>query len=642
MLRIIFSKTSLAFVSLFWIMSLKLFATDHGDKMVTDQMALFDIKFYRFNLEATNENREISGWAEIQARSLENPIDTIVLQLSLIMNVDSVLVDNVANDYIHADQVLKIPSSIAPDQDFGVKVYYHGSPVGNYFQGIHRQFSADYGRWVTWTFSQPFYAYKWFPCKQMHEDKIDSLYMVLTTDSSLMAVSSGQLYAITPLDDGKVMYEWRTKYAINYDLIFFAVSDYILYDYYVYPAGNSDSIHITHYVYNQEYLEDYQARLDSIGLFVEYFSDIFGPYPFADECFGLVVVPGIPSMVENNTMVTMIEDLELGITHTFIDGNCHELAHQWFGDFVACHTFADIWLSEGFGMYGGYLGEQQFGLSGSDQDWLEKTRNDAFAPQCGSVHVPESQLSDPYRIFNWQLTYCKGSMVLHMIRYILHDDELFFSVLQNYIDDFGNGTSVLDDFKNTLEQISGMDFTTFFEQWYYGQGHPLLDISWEFTDDTLHIYSQESTSCDTTPFFEFTMDYQLIFEDGDTVFRLIQDDPFEHYALPLDQQVVDIFPDPDHWILVETNIGHVGIEKGMERDGGLLYPNPCSGVLNIRYNLQDEVWKAISIYDLCGKLVMRRDLNHGTMLNLDGLPAGIYYIILENGSYKIPQKIVLQ
>ena len=176
----------------------------------------------------------------------------------------------------------------------------------------------------------------------MHEDKIDSVYMNLITDSTLTAVSSGKLNAKTQLGDGNVSFEWRTKYAISYDMIFFAVSDYILYDYYVQAEGNSDSIHITHYVYNQDYLDDYKDRLDSIGLFVNYFSDIYGIYPFADECFGLVVVPGVPSMVENNTLVTMFDELDFGLTHTFIDGNCHEATHQWFGDYVACHTFTDI------------------------------------------------------------------------------------------------------------------------------------------------------------------------------------------------------------------------------------------------------------------------------------------------------------
>lgn len=641
MLRNSTSLTILALFLLFFTVPAHLFSSALDDCRRSDQMMLYDIGFYQFNLEVSNNSREISGWAEIHASALGNQLDTIALQLSNNMTVDSAFVDNVATYYYHSDHLLKIPSSISPNQDFIVKIYYHGTPLGTFFTGIHRQYSSEYDCWVNWTFSQPFYAYKWFPCKQMHEDKIDSVYMNLITDSTLTAVSSGKLNTKTQLGNAKVKYEWRTKYAISYDMIFFAVSEYMLYDYYVHPEGIPDSIHITHYVYNQDYLDDYKDRLDSIGLFVEYFSDIYSMYPFADECFGLVVVPGVPSMVENNTLVTMIDELVFGSTHTFIDGNCHELTHQWFGDFVACHTFADIWLSEGFGMYGGYLGEEQFGLPGSAEGWLEKTRNEAFSTQCGSVCIPENGLLNASRIFNWKLTYCKGSLLLHMIRYKLQDDSVFFSVFQNYIEEFGNGTSVLDDFKNILDEVSGQDFTTFFEQWYYGEGYPILDISWEQYDDTLYIYSTESTSCDTTPFFNLTMDYQIVFDNGDTMVSMVQDDLFEHYKLHIDKQVIEVIPDPEHWIMAETNYGHVGVKEELGKTDILMYPNPCSGILTVKFKRAVEDYSLISIYNTRGKLIIQKTFHQETTIKLQGLPAGVYFARVQDGNNKTARKIIL-
>lgn len=631
----------LALFLIFISVPVHLFSSTSGDARGSSQMMLYDIGFYHFNLEVSNNNREISGWTEIHASAIDDQIDTITFQFSSSMTVDSVFVDNATALHVHSGQLLKIPSIISPNQDFIVKIYYHGTPTGNFYTGVHRQYSSVYDRWVTWTFSQPFYAYKWFPCKQMHEDKIDSVYMDLVTDSTLKAVTSGTLNAKTHLGNAKVKYEWRTKYAISYDMIFFAVSDYMLYDYYVHPAGLSDSIHITHYIYNQDYLDDYKERLDSIGLFLEYFSDTYGMYPFADECFGLVLIPGVPSMVENNTLVTMFDELDFYTTHTFIDGNCHEITHQWFGDFVACHTFADIWLSEGFGMYGGYLGEEKFGLPGSAEAWLEKTRNEAIPPNCGSVCVPENSLLNPARIFNWKLTYCKGSLLVHMIRYILDDDSLFFLVLQNYIEEYGNGTSVLDDFKNTLEDVSGLDFTAFFEQWYYGEGHPILDISWEQNVDTLHIYSTESTSCDVTPFFNLTLDYQIVFDNGDTIVRLIQDNHIEHYKLYFEKQVIDVIPDPEHWIMAETYSGHVGVREEHENTDLFLYPNPCSGILTVKFKQPLEEFSTISIYTTSGKLIMQKSFLQETTMKLQGLPAGVYFVSVRDDFHKTVRKIIL-
>jgi len=238
----------------------------------------------------------------------------------------------------------------------------------------------------------------------------------------------------------------------------------------------------------------------------------------------------------------MIDPLEFGTTHTFIDGNCHELAHQWFGDYVACASFEDIWLSEGFAMLGAYLG-----------------------------------------IFNWQLTYCKGFMLLHMIRYELDDDELFFTVLKNYIDEYANGIAYLEDFKSVLEETTGKNFTQFFDQWYYGEGYPVLDISWEQNNGILDISSIQSTSCDTTPLFQFNMDYKLVFEDGDSLICLSHDEHNTAYSIPMDKTVLNIIPDPDKWMLVKTNIGFVGTNIITQEFNISLFPNPCEDQFWIKY-----------------------------------------------------------
>ena len=624
------------------------------DHALSDQMELYDIKFYRFDLEVSNANREVSGMAEFHALCLSDQMDTLVMQLSNSMTIDSVLINDLNHLYIHADQLLKVPVNLFANQDFIANIYYHGTPVGGFFKGIHRQYSNEYDRWVTWSFSQPFYAYKWFPCKQIHSDKIDSVHMVLRTDSTLTAVSSGRLHEKTPLDSGMVMFDWRTKYAISYDMIFFAVSEYMLYDFYVQPQGYDDSILITHYVYNQDYLDDYKDRLDSIGLFVDYYSEIYGLYPFADENYGLVVVPGVPCMIENNTLVVMPEELDFGSTHTFIDGNCHELTHQWFGDYVACYTFEDIWLSEGFGMYGGYIGEQKFGNPGEAEKWLNKTRTQAFSPQCGSVHVPENQLLNASRIFNWQLTYCKGSMLVHMIRNELQDDELFFTVLTNYINEFANGTSFLADFKSVLEETTGKDFTSFFDQWYYGEGYPLLDISWEQDNGMLHLYSRESSTCDTTPLFNFTMDYQLVFADGDSIIRLYQSDTLNQYIIPIARPILEIIPDPNKWILAKTYIGHVSIKENPLPFAMEIFPNPCSNSARLLITGHASCLPAgrsrvtnIDLYSISGKKIRRAfegEKGPGTyeeVLDVHDLPAGVYFIRLQAGREVAVRKLIV-
>ncbi|MEA3478685.1 MAG: hypothetical protein U9R60_10935 [Bacteroidota bacterium] len=95
----------------------------------------------------------------IPDHALKKQMDTLLMQLSNSMTIDSVRINDLNHLYLHADQLLKVPVNLFANQDFIANIYYHGTPVGGFFIGIHRQYSNEYDRWVTWPFSQPFYAY---------------------------------------------------------------------------------------------------------------------------------------------------------------------------------------------------------------------------------------------------------------------------------------------------------------------------------------------------------------------------------------------------------------------------------------------------------------------------------------------------
>jgi len=71
---------------------------------------------------------------------------------------------------------------------------------------VHTDFHS-----VTYTLSEPFFSKFWFPCKQVLEDKADSVYVFVTTDSTLKVGSNGLLTAVTPVGGAKVRYEWNIR-----------------------------------------------------------------------------------------------------------------------------------------------------------------------------------------------------------------------------------------------------------------------------------------------------------------------------------------------------------------------------------------------------------------------------------------------
>jgi len=94
----------------------------------------------------------------------------------------------------------------------------------------------------------------------------------------------------------------------------------------------------------------------------------------------------------------------------------HELAHQWFGNKVTCGSWQDIWLNESFATYAtGLTVEHLDGASGF-KSWRINANNRATTPTNGSVYVPAQDTLSVGRVFNGNLSYYKGSMVLHMLR----------------------------------------------------------------------------------------------------------------------------------------------------------------------------------------------------------------------------------
>ncbi len=180
----------------------------------------------------------------------------------------------------------------------------------------------------------------------------------------------------------------------------------------------------------------------------------------------------------------------------------------------------------------------------------------------GSVYVPEEDLDDIWRIFNGRLSYDKGAAIIHMIRFELDDDVLFFNILDEFQHRFTDSTATGDDFKGVVEELSGMDFSDYFDQWYYGEGYPTYSIVWNQTEDGLNMnITQTASKPSVTPLFKMSMEYKLGTTMGDTTIRLYQDANFNQFTIPIEGEVGAILVDPNNWVLNKTGSISVGIEE---------------------------------------------------------------------------------
>ncbi|MBN1158430.1 MAG: M1 family metallopeptidase [Bacteroidales bacterium] len=505
----------------------------------------FDVKFYFIDLEVNDSSTYISGSGTVHLQVRTPGTRQIILDMGNNLHADSVLLNGQWADYVHQNDRLFInaPFWLSDETDLSVQVFYSGSVSSkSSFAGMYNAIDRRWNKRVTWTISEPFSACVWFPCKQDLTDKADSVYVFITTDKDLKAGSNGLLTAKRLLPGEKIRHEWKSRYPVAYYLISFAVSEYRDYSFYAGFGQEGDSLLIQNYIYDHDlYLESSRSQIDITADLIRLFSGLFGPYPFRDEKYGHCIVPSGGGM-EHQTMTTL-EDFSFTLV-------AHELAHQWFGNHVTCAAWQDIWINEGFASYAEYLGYEHL-VSQKDADrWMGNAHMIVKFRDDGSVYVPENDARSESRIFDYRLSYKKGAAIVHMIRHEINDDELFFEILRDFLSKYGNGVATAMDFKNLLEQKTCMDFADFFNQWYFGEGYPVVSLHWQHHNDTLTISAMQKTTS-ATPLFRIPIDFRITTIDQDTIITLRQNENNVSWAIQLPGTVTALEADPEKWLLAD-------------------------------------------------------------------------------------------
>jgi aminopeptidase N len=583
----------------------------------------YDVKYYKIDLSVTDTNTYIEGSASVMAEILQPGLDTIMLELTGDVNVDSIEVDRQMIPFFHHyDDLLAIPAPryLAAGDLITTRVFYHGTPQGyGFFTGINNAMDPLWKKNVTYTLSESFHSKDWFPCKQVLTDKADSAAIFITVPPGRMAGSNGLLQQVTGLPDGRLTYEWFTGYPIAYYLLSMTVADYLDYSIYARPGGSDDSILVQNFIYNDTaYLSANRINIDLTSSMIELLSDLYGVYPFKDEKYGHCVAP-LGGGMEHQTMTSLS-----GFSFDLVS---HELGHQWFGDNVTCSSWQDIWINEGFASYTEYLC-REFLVSGEEaRTWMDYAHSRAVSEPDGSIYIPEEDADNEYRIFSNALSYKKGAAILHMIRYELDDDSLFFQTLRNFQARYRNGVASAEDFKTVLQETSGRDFTWFFDQWYYGKGFPMFNFTWWQSADSLIILSNQTGSSSETPFFRTKIGFRLVFVDGtDTLLSALQTSNDECFSYFITRNISTVIPDPDNWILDQSTIIELLSDQIVR-----INPNPFYDELHLEFRT-GEVVRQIIISDIQGK-IYGQYTSAARMVTLPtrNLIQGVYMITVREG-----------
>lgn len=600
----------------------------------------YDVHYYFLDLNMTNTTTTLSGSAEIHAHARQN-LDSALLEFYPTFTISNLTVDGIPVTYNRTNTALKVPVNKTTGENFVIKVTYNGTPptvVSNPLGGggMTNDNSPSWGNQVTWSLSESFVAYEWFPVKQSLTDKADSSAVWLTVPNACKGGSNGVLEQVVDLGNGTHRFEWRNNHKIDYYLISVAVAEYIEYNVVANPVG-SGPVTIQNFIYNNPgTLPNFQDDIDETVDFLELYAVQFGPYPFADQKYGHCMAP-ISGGMEHQTMTTQ------GFFNPTL--TCHELAHQWFGDHVTCESWADIWVNEGFASYAEYLMLEEL-YPGDEDDDMSDRHIDIMSQTGGSVWVEDS-LNDA-AIFSSRLVYNKGAAIVHTLRFLMNNDSLFFQTLQDYQEIYSDSTASGIDFIEVAEDVTGMDFTAYMDEWYFGEGFPKYGVRWNIVGNDMLLEINEQTSKPSvTPLF--TNDLELKFDRSgvaDTIIRFEITGTQNQFLIPNAANYVNITSiDPNNWIINQSlGIVHdanftVGIEEADAVESIVISPNPANGPFTITSVSGESC--SYSIIDGRGRVIQSGNFNGTTTIDLGAEATGTYMIQVKGTSSEfVSRKLV--
>jgi aminopeptidase N len=327
-----------------------------------------------------------------------------------------------------------------------------------------------------WSQGETEYNHLWFPCYD-HPNDFATSEMFATVEKPLMVISNGQLLETKDNPDNTRTYHWKMELPHASYLTSIVVGEYAAVE------GSYQGIPVTSYVYPSE-LEEGKVTTARLPEMVRFFSEKTGiKYPYAK--YAQTMTRDFGGGMENISATTqtdsMIHDARTELDNTSDSLQSHELAHQWFGDYVTARTWADIWLNESFATYFQAMWDEH-SLGRDDFLYLDvKSNQDAYYGAWGRGQrrpIVTKNYDGPDAVFD-TYAYPRGGAVLHMLRTALGDENWWRSI-NHYLRKYANQPVSTEQFRIAIEETTGQSMDWFFDQWLYKMGHPVFRVTQEY------------------------------------------------------------------------------------------------------------------------------------------------------------------
>lgn len=301
----------------------------------------------------------------------------------------------------------------------------------------------------------------------------------MTVPDKYKTLSNGLLASQRKNNDGTRTDTWKMNLPHAPYLMMMAVGEYsIIKDSY---KGKE----VSYYVEN-EYAPVARKIFGLTPEMIGFYSKITG-VDFPWQKYSQIVARDYISGAMENTTATLHGESAQQDARQLVDDNrwedviSHELFHQWFGDYVTCESWSNITVNESLADFSEILWlEHKHGKDAAD----EHNFNSMQAYLRGgndNKDLVRFYYKDREDVFDL-VSYQKGGRILNMLRNTV-GDSAFFKSLNLYLRTRKFNSAEAQDLRLAFEDVTGQDLNWFWNQWYYGSGHPKLDINYDYAAD---------------------------------------------------------------------------------------------------------------------------------------------------------------
>jgi aminopeptidase N len=329
-----------------------------------------------------------------------------------------------------------------------------------------------------WTQGESQSGSAWFPTIDRPNQK-STEEIILTVPSKFVSLSNGILISSKENGNGTRTDHWKMDLPHAPYLFFFGVGDYaVVKDHYKGKEVN--------YYVEKEY-ESVAGRI--FGLTPEmmaFYSKTLGvefPWPKYAQMTARDYVSG----AMENTSATLHSSTFQQNARELTDGNraervvAHELFHQWFGDLVTEESWSNITLSESFARFGEFIWTTyKHGREAGDAVMYEQLKQYLSDTSYASRNLVRFYYKNREDVFDF-VSYNKGGLILNMLKNYL-GDSAFYNSLHLYLTTYQFKSAEAQNLRKAFETVTGQDLNWYWNQWYYGSGHPVFDIRYVYDD----------------------------------------------------------------------------------------------------------------------------------------------------------------